>query len=74
MPQLRMYLCKDEQYIDPNKESGNERAFTRGISPLKKANAGRLRHGDSSDNAKSALEDEICGLNSQDSPGDQSTD
>ena len=34
------YLCKEEQNIDPIKQSGNERTFTRGISPRKKSNAG----------------------------------
>lgn len=37
------YLCKDEQSIDPIKQSGNERSFTRGIAPRRKSNAGRPR-------------------------------
>ncbi len=41
------YLCKEEQSIDPIKQSGNERSFTRGIAPRKKSNAGRPRQGDS---------------------------
>lgn len=41
------YLCKDEQSVDPIKQSGNERSFTRGIAPRKKSNAGRPRQGDS---------------------------
>ena len=41
------YLCKTEQSIDPIKQSGYERAFTRGISPKKKGNAGRPRGTDS---------------------------
>lgn len=41
------YLCKEEQSIDPLKQSGSERSFTRGIAPRKKSNAGRPRQGDS---------------------------
>lgn len=37
------YLCKDEQSIDPIKQSGHERSFTRGIAPRRKSNAGRPR-------------------------------
>lgn len=41
------YLCKEEQSIDPIKQSGNERSFTRGIAPRKKNQVGRPRQGDS---------------------------
>lgn len=41
------YLCKEEQSIDPLKQSGSERSFTRGIAPRKKSNVGRPRQGDS---------------------------
>lgn len=37
------YLCKTEQSIDPIKQSGHERSFTRGISPKRTSNAGRPR-------------------------------
>lgn len=40
------YLCKDEQSVDPIKQSGSERSFTRGIAPRKKSNAGRPRLSD----------------------------
>jgi hypothetical protein len=40
------YLCKEEQSVDPIKQSGNERSFTRGIAPQKKSNAGRPRNSD----------------------------
>lgn len=68
------YLCKEEQNIDPIKQSGNERTFTRGISPRKKSNAGRPRLYDSSNEADGTLEDESCGSVGQECPGDQSTD
>lgn len=38
------YLCKSEQSIDPLKETGKERSFTRGVAPRPKSNAGRPRH------------------------------
>ena len=41
------YLCKTEQSIDPIKQSGQERSFTRGIAPRRKSNAGRPREIDS---------------------------
>lgn len=41
------YLCKAEQSIDPIKQSGHERIFTRGIAPKRKSNAGRPREADS---------------------------
>lgn len=37
------YLCKDEQSIDSLKTNIKDRAFTRGIAPKKKSNAGRPR-------------------------------
>ncbi|MDN5069469.1 inovirus-type Gp2 protein [Aliarcobacter butzleri] len=37
------YLCKDEQSIDSLKTNIKDRAFTRGIAPKKKNNAGRPR-------------------------------
>ena len=37
------YLCKEEQSIDPIKQSGYERSFTRGIAPRRSSNAGRPR-------------------------------
>ncbi|MDK2047091.1 YagK/YfjJ domain-containing protein [Aliarcobacter butzleri] len=37
------YLCKNEQSIDPLKTNIKDRAFTRGIAPKKKSNAGRPR-------------------------------
>lgn len=37
------YLCKEEQSVDPIKQSGNERSFSRGIAPRKTSNAGRPR-------------------------------
>lgn len=40
------YLCKAEQSIDPIKQTGHERSFTRGIAPRKKGNAGRPRKND----------------------------
>lgn len=57
------YLCKGEQSIDPIKQSGSERSFTRGIAPRKKSNAGRPRQGDSTGESEG-----------QEHPGDQSTD
>lgn len=65
------YLCKAEQSVDPIKQSGNERSFTRGISPRKKSNAGRPRLCDSADVPDFVLAGESCGLDSQNSPGDQ---
>ncbi len=41
------YLCKEEQSIDPVKQTGRERSFTRGVSPKRKSNAGRPRETDS---------------------------
>lgn len=41
------YLCKTEQSIDPVKQTGRERSFTRGVSPRRKGNAGRPRETDS---------------------------
>ena len=38
-----VYLCKTEQSIDPIKQTGRERFFTRGIAPKRKGNAGRPR-------------------------------
>ena len=38
------YLCKDEQSIDALKKNSNDRAFTRGIAPKSKSNAGRPRN------------------------------
>ena len=52
------YLCKEEQSVGPIKQSGNERSFTRGISPRKKSNAGRPRQCDSTGQSGSALKDE----------------
>ncbi len=52
------YLCKEEQSVDPIKQSGNERSFTRGIAPRKKSNAGRARQCDSTGKSESTLEDE----------------
>ena len=37
------YLCKDEQSIDSLKTNNKDRAFTRGIAPKNKSNAGRPR-------------------------------
>lgn len=37
------YLCKEEQSIDPIKQTGRERFFSRGIAPKRKGNAGRPR-------------------------------
>lgn len=37
------YLCKDEQSINSLKTNIKDRAFTRGIAPKKKSNAGRPR-------------------------------
>ena len=37
------YLCKDEQSIDSLKTNTKDRAFTRGIAPKNKSNAGRPR-------------------------------
>ena len=65
------YLCKEEQCIDPIKQSGNERSFTRGISPRKKSNAGRPRQCESADAPDCGLAGESCGLDRLDSPGDQ---
>lgn len=65
------YLCKEEQSVGPIKQSGNERSFTRGISPRKKSNAGRPRQFDSADAPDCRLADESCGLDRQDSPSDQ---
>lgn len=67
------YLCKDEQCIDPIKQFGNERAFTRGISPRKKSNAGRPRQCDSSGQFDNAVEDESCGSEGQERPDDLGT-
>lgn len=64
------YLCKEEQCIDPIKQSGNERAFTRGISPRKKSNAGRPRLYDSTGESDTVREDQSGGLGGQDSSGD----
>ena len=52
------YLCKEEQSVDPIKQSGNERSFTRGIAPRKKSNAGRPRQCDSSDKEDTDVENE----------------
>lgn len=68
------YLCKEEQSVGPIKESGNERSFTRGISPRRKSNAGRPRLYDSSGQLNSTLEDESIDPESQEYPDDQSTD
>ena len=68
------YLCKEEQSIDPLKQSGSERSFTRGIAPRKKSQVGRPRQSDSSNEADGTLEDESCGSEGQECPGDQSTD
>lgn len=68
------YLCKDEQSVDPIKQSGTERSFTRGIAPRRKSNAGRPRLYASSGEADSAFEDESCGSEGQECPGDQSAD
>lgn len=57
------YLYKREQSIDPIKQSGSERSFTRGIAPRKKSNAGRPRQGDSTGESEG-----------QEHPSDQSTD
>lgn len=65
------YLCKEEQSVAPIKQSGNERSFTRGISPRRKNNVGRPRLYDSSDYANNGWEDESCGLDSHDDPDDQ---
>lgn len=62
------YLCKEEQSVGPIKQSGNERSFTRGISPRRKSNAGRPRLYDSPGQFDSALEDESCGSEVQEHP------
>lgn len=51
------YLCKEEQSIDPIKQSGNERSFTRGIAPRRKSNAGRPRQRNSCNDVESVIED-----------------
>ena len=51
------YLCKEEQSIDPIKQSGNERSFTRGIAPRRKSNAGRPRQRKSCNDVESVIED-----------------
>ena len=68
------YLCKDEQSVAPIKQPGTERSFTRGIAPRKKSNAGRPRLYDSAGEADRAFEDEGCGSEDQECPGDQSAD
>lgn len=60
------YLCKEEQSVDPIKQSGNERSFTRGIAPRKKSNAGRPRECDSSDEADTGVEHEDCEIDVKD--------
>lgn len=68
------YLCKEEQSVAPIKQSGAERSFTRGISPRRKSNVGRPRQGNSTGESDCTLEDESCGSEGQEHPGDQSTD
>lgn len=68
------YLCKEEQSVDPIKQSGNERSFTRGIAPRKKSNAGRPRQCDSTGKSESTLEDGSYSSEAKKCPSDQSTD
>ncbi|TXI95340.1 MAG: inovirus Gp2 family protein [Burkholderiaceae bacterium] len=68
------YLCKEEQNIDPIKQSGTERSFTRGIAPRKKSNAGRPRQCESTGESESTLEDESYCSEAKECPSDQSTD
>jgi hypothetical protein len=65
------YLCKEEQSVDPIKQSGNERSFSRGIAPRKQSKAGRRRQGESTDAPDCGLEGESWGLDRLDSPDDQ---
>lgn len=46
------YLCKTDQSIDPIKQSGFERSFTRGICSKRTSNAGRPRLSDKTDSIK----------------------
>ena len=68
------YLCKEEQSIDPIKQSGTERSFTRGIAPRKKSNAGRPRQCESTGESESTLEDQSCCSEAKECPSDQGTD
>ncbi len=61
------YLCKEGQSIDPIKQSGNERSFTRGIAPRKESQVGRPRRCDSvGGGVDPKQEDESSGLDGHD--------
>lgn len=67
------YLCKEEQSVDPIKQSGNERSFSRGIAPRKQSKAGRPRQGESSDDVVMGIvqENEALSLEGQEVPDGQ---
>jgi len=67
------YLCKEEQSVDPIKQSGNERSFSRGIAPRKMSKAGRPRQCESSDDVVMGIvqENEALSLEDREVPDGQ---